>query len=778
MTAPELQVQFDPAAARFGASRSQKRLEDDRLLAGKGLFSDDRELPGEAWLVLLRSPHAHANVRAVELSACRAAPGVLAAWAMGDLRADGVRAIPFPPLFKRADGSPMAAPPRTPLAEERVFYVGQPVVAVVAQTRAQAQDAAELAAVEYEALPCVVDARRALAPGAALVWPEASGNVAAEAAYGDAAATEKAFAAAAHVTEIELHNQRLVAMAMEPRACLAVFEGGRTTLYTQNQTPTGARELLGAVFGAPHEDFRVVVGDIGGGFGMKTGLTPEDALVCYAARRLGRPVRWRAERSEDFLAAHMGRDQHFKAALALDRDGRILALRMELLGNIGAVPVGSSAIIPLALGPKVQTTVYRVPAVHYRSKAVLTHTMATGAYRGAGRPEANYLMERLIEKAAREMKIDRVALRRRNLLRPDEFPYRTHLGDVYDVGAFERILDGALAAADWNGFEARREQSRRQGLLRGRGLAVYLEWTGAIPTETVDIEVGADGTVTVYSGTQAMGQGLETSYTQLVAEVLGIEAPAIRIVQGDTDRANGVGSVGSRSAFVGGSAVVAAGRKVIVRGKELAAEALEASPQDLEFREGAFHIAGTDRAVTLAALAGRQAERRFRVSATETPSTPSWPNGAQVCEVEVDPDTGEVRLARFTSCDDIGRIINHAIVEGQVHGGIAQGAGQALWEQAAYDAQSGQLLSGSLMDYCVPRADQFPPMHATFDESIPARTNLLGVKGCGELGTIGSAPAVVHAVLDALAERGVLHLEMPLTPEKVWRALHGGSAQS
>jgi carbon-monoxide dehydrogenase large subunit len=773
MNAPELQVQFDPASARFGAARSQKRIEDDRLLAGKGLFSDDREFPGEAWLVVLRSPHAHAKIASVDLEACRKAEGVMAAWTMADLRGDGVGPIPFPPAFKRADGSPMAAPPRELLAEGVVRYVGQPVIALVAHTRAQAQDAAELVVVEYEDLPCVTDAVAAIAPGAPLVWPEASGNIAAEAAYGDFSATEEAFAAAAHVTRLELHNQRLIAMAMEPRACIGVVEGGRTTLYTQNQTPTGARELLGAVFRARPEDFRVVNGDIGGGFGMKTGLTPEDALACHAARKLGRPVRWRGERSEEFLGAHMGRDQHFTASLALDRDGRILALRMQMLGNIGALPVGSSAIIPLALGPKVQTTVYRVPAVHYRVKAVLTHTMATGAYRGAGRPEANFLMERLVEKAAREMRLDPVEVRRRNLIAPHEFPWRTHLGDIYDSGNFPRILDEALAAADWKGFEGRRAESQRRGLLRGRGVSVYLEWTGAIPTETVDIEVGADGTVTVFSGTQAMGQGLETSYTQLVIELLGVPAKSIKIIQGDTDRANGVGSVGSRSAFVGGSALVAAGRRLIARGSELAAEALEAAASDIEFHEGRFRIAGTDRSVSLSEIAERQPRKVIRVSATETPSTPSWPNGAQVCEVEVDPDTGEVRLARITSCDDIGRIINHAIVEGQIHGGVAQGAGQALYEQAVYDGASGQLLTGSLMDYCVPRADQFPPLHATFDESIPCRSNLLGVKGCGELGTIGAAPAVVHAVLDALSDKRVLHLEMPLTPEKVWRALHG-----
>src|SRR5919204_3351972 len=768
MSSVPLQVQFDPAAARFGASRSQKRLEDDRLLTGKGRYSDDLELPQQCWLVLVRSPHAHARIRAIDLAALKTAPGVITAWTMAELRADCVGHMPFPPLFKRADGSPMAAPPRTPLAEGEVRYVGQPVVAIVAQTRVQAQDAAELAIVEYEDLPCVVDAKSAIAPGAPLVWPQAPDNVAAEAQYGDAAAVQAAMRSAAHVTEIELHNQRVIAMALEPRACIGVHENGRTTLYTQNQTPTGARELLGAVFRAKPEEFRIIVGDIGGGFGMKTGLTPEDALVCYAARKLGLPVRWRADRAEDFLAAHMGRDQYNKARIALDRDGRILALEVDTLGNIGAVPVGSSAIIPLTLSPKVQTTVYHVPLVHYRVRAVLTHTMATGAYRGAGRPEANFLMERLIEKAAREMKLDPVEVRRRNFIRPEQFPYRTHLADTYDDGNFGSVLDKLLAHADWAGFPARREASARAGKLRGRGLSAYLEWTGALPTETVDIEVNANGEITVFSGTQAMGQGLETSYTQLVTEVLGVPVEKVRIVQGDTDRANGVGSVGSRSAFVGGSAVVAAGRRVIVEGKALAAEALEAAAADIEYSDGRFRIAGTDRAIALAELAARQQRQLLRVSATETPSTPSWPNGAQACEVEIDRETGEVKVAAIASCDDVGRIINHMIVEGQVHGGVAPGAGQALYEQAVYDADSGQLLTGSLMDYCVPRATDLPPVRASFDESVPCKTNLLGVKGCGELGTIGAVPAVVHAVLDAL---DVLDMDMPLTGEKIWRAL-------
>jgi carbon-monoxide dehydrogenase large subunit len=763
-------VQFDPESARFGSSRTQKRLEDDRLLAGQGLFSDDRRFDNEAALIVLRSPHAHAKILSVDLRGAQSAPGVIAAWTMADLRKDGVGHIPFPPLFKRADGQLMSAPRRTPLAEERAYYGGHPVAAIVAQTRRQAQDAADLVAVEYEELPCVVDPRRAIEPGAPQLWPDAPRNIGAETRYGKPAEVEAAFARAAHVTELELHNQRLIAMAMEPRCSIGVHETGRTTVYTQCQQPTAARDLLAVALGGKPADFRIVNGDIGGGFGMKTGLTPEEVLVAYAAKKLGRPVRWRGDRSEEFLAAHMGRDMHFKAALALDKEGRILALRLHMLGNMGAVPVGSSAMIPLMMVAKVQTSVYRVPAVDYHMQAVLTNTMATGAYRGAGRPEGNYLMERLVEKAAREMGIDPVQMRLKNLLQPADFPYTTHAGEIYDTGDFARMLEGVVKLSDWHGFAARRAESKKRGKLRGRGLSAYLEWTGALPTETVDIEVDAEGNVTVFSGTQAMGQGLETSYMQLITEVLQIPAKGITIVQGDTDRANGVGSVGSRSAFIGGSAVVAAGRTLIARGKELAADALEAAPADIEFRDGRFFIAGTDRSIGLAELAARQAGRRVRVSATQTPSTPSWPNGAQACEVEIDPDTGTVELLRIFSVDDIGRIINHMIVEGQIQGGIAQGVGQALYEQAVYD-DNGQLLTGSLMDYCVPRADQFPPMVNAFDESVPCQTNLLGVKGCGEIGTIGAVPAVVHAVLDALSEFGVSHLEMPLTPEKVWRAL-------
>jgi carbon-monoxide dehydrogenase large subunit len=486
------QTQFDPASARFGSSRSQKRLEDERLLRGKGLYSDDRELPRQAWLAVLRSPHAHARIKSVDTAGAKQAPGVVAVYTGAELKAEGIGHMPFPPVFKRPDGAPMAAPPRTPLALDTAFYVGHPVAAVVAETRAQAQDAAELIAVDYEELPAVTTAAAALEAGAPQLWKDAPGNLSAEVRYGDAQAVAKAIAGAAHVVELEIDNQRVSAMPLEPRSALAEFADGRWTIYTQTQQPTGARELLAAALGTQQDRIRVVVGDLGGGFGMKTGAYPEDALVCFAARKLGRPVKWRGDRSEDFLAAHMGRDQQFRASLALDAEGRALALKVDVLANFGSVPVGSTPLVPMMVGPKVATSVYRIPLVDYRVRGVLTNTMATGAYRGAGRPEANFLIERLMDAAARKLKLDPAEIRRRNFIAPDAFPHRTFLGDTYDGGAFARILEQVRAAADWDGFEKRKEASRKKGKLRGRGLASYLEWTGALPTETVDIVAAAD----------------------------------------------------------------------------------------------------------------------------------------------------------------------------------------------------------------------------------------------------------------------------------------------
>ncbi|HXC38572.1 MAG TPA: xanthine dehydrogenase family protein molybdopterin-binding subunit [Burkholderiales bacterium] len=766
---------FNPDAARFGASRSQKRVEDDRLLTGQGVFSDDRRFANEAALVVLRSPHAHARIASIDASAARAAPGVLAVYTGADLA--GLSAIPILRMFKRSGGEPAAFPPRYALARDVARYLGEPVAAVVAETRLASQDAAELIAVEYEELPVVVDPRQAVRPGSAVVWPEAGDNVAAESRIGNPAAVEEAFKRAAHVTGIELHNQRVIINAMEPRCAIAVHDAGRTTLYTQNQTPTGLRRSLAEVFHENPDDFRVVIGDVGGGFGLKTSLAQEEAVCVWAARQLGRPVRWRADRSEEFLNTHHGRDQHFKAQLALDADGRCLAMKSESLGNVGSVTVQSAAMIPLFVGPKVQTSVYHVPAVDYHIRAVLTNTVSTGAYRGAGRPEANFIMERVLQKASMEMGIDPVEMRRRNFVTPAMLPYTTHLGEVYDSGDFARMLDGVLEVSDWKGFPARRQEAARRGKLRGRGLAVCLEWTGATLAETVNMRVSGDGSVAVFVGTQGIGQGLETTVTQLVAEVLQIDTASIRVVQGDTDQANGGGAVGSRTAFVGGSAVVSAGHKVVAQGKDLAAKELEAAADDVEYRNGRFAIAGTDRSIGLFELAGRQAEARLHVAVTENSGAPSWPNSAMVVEVEIDPATGVVKVVAVSSRDDIGRIINLPIVQGQIHGGVAQGVGQALMEQAVYDPDSGQLLTGSFMDYCMPRASDFPHIASTFDESVPCLTNLLGAKGVGEIGTIGAVPATVHAVIDALADYGVTHIEMPITSEKVWRIIQGGKQE-
>ncbi len=767
-------LQFNPEAARFGASRSQKRIEDDRLLTGRGLYSDDRRFADEAVLVVLRSPHAHARIVSIDAAKALAAPGVVAVWTGADLAAGGVKAIPVPSSFKRSGNRPSAFPPRYPLARGVACHVGEPIAAVVAETRLQAQDAAELVEVEYEELPVVVDPLRAVQPGAPLVFAEADGNVAAQVRIGNAQAAEEAFKRAAHVTVLESHNQRVIVNALEPRAAIAVHEGGRTTIYAQNQNAGAMRQIMKEVFGGELTDYRVVIGDIGGGFGLKIGLAQEEALTVWASRQLGRPVRWRADRSEEFLSTPHGRDQFCKASLALDKDGRILALKTEAIGNLGSTPVTAAISIPMFVGPKVQTSVYHVPVVDYDIRGVLTNVVTSGAYRGAGRPEANYFMERVLQKAAVEMGIDPVEMRRRNFITPAMLPYKTHMNEVYDAGEFEKMLDQVLALADWEGFPARREEAKRRGKLRGRGLATYLEWTGGALTETVNMKVNADGTVAVLVGTQAIGQGLETTVVQLVAEVLQVDVGAVRVIQGDSDQVTGGGAGGSRTAFVGGSAVVAAGHKMVNEAKNLAASELEAAASDVEYERGRFRIAGTDRSVGIFELAGKQPQRQIHVAATENPGGPSWPNGAQVMEVEIDTDTGVVRLASVTSVDDIGRIINLPIVEGQIHGGVAQGVGQALLERSVHDPETGQLLTGSFMDYVMPRAADFPHMNSTFDESVPCKTNLLGAKGVGEIGTIGSVPAVVHAVIDALADYGVTHLEMPITSEKVWRVLQGG----
>jgi carbon-monoxide dehydrogenase large subunit len=543
--------------------------------------------------------------------------------------------------------------------------------------------------------------------------------------------------------------------------------------------PGGARNTLAnEILHLPVEKVRVVVGDVGGGFGMKTGLYPEDAVVAWAARQLGRPVKWCAERSDEFLAATHGRDLVSHAELALAADGRILALRIRSDANVGAYATPTAVAIQLVVGPWVQTSIYDIPAIDFDFRAFLTNTAPTGAYRGAGRPEAIYIIERLLDAAARRLGIEQAEIRRRNMIRPEQMPYRNPMAQTYDSGHFESIMDQALELADWQGFDARAAQSKARGRLRGRGIATFLEWTGGNAfEERVTVSVAADGFIEIFSATQAMGQGIATSYAQLAVDVFQVPIERIRIVQGDTDRGTGFGSAGSRSLFTGGSAVSVASRETVRKAQDLAAEALEAAPEDIEYERGQFRIVGTDRAIDLFDLAGRQPGRLIHIDSTSSVEGPSWPNGCHICEVEIDPESGQVAVLDYSSVNDVGRVVNPTIVRGQLDGGAVQGLGQALCEQVAYEPGSGQLLSASFLDYALPRAGIVERFRTEMDQSIPCKTNPLGVKGVGELGTIGATPCVVNAVVDALWRAGAgeraLSLQMPLTPERVWQALNG-----
>lgn len=763
---------------RFGGVQPRGRVEDLRLMTGRDRFVDNLHVDGALHLVFLRSPHPHAEIAGIDASAAKAAPGVVAVLTGADLAAQGVEPYAMPVPLKRPDGAPMSVPPRQPLATGRVRFVGEAVAAVIAETRMAALDAAELIAVEYRELPAITDIESALAPGAPEIWPGAPGNIAAELRHGEKDATAAAFAAAAHVTRRRLVNNRLVPAAMEPRAALAEFdaESGRVTLHACTQNPTAVRQFLAQhVLKCAPEQVRVVVRDIGGGFGMKSHLYPEDGAVAFAARMLRRPVRWCAERGEEFLAGSQGRDQISEAELALDAEGRILGLRVHTRANMGAVLAPASAAVPLVLGPKVITSVYHVPVFDILCQAVLTNTVTVGPYRGAGRPEAVYLMERLIDAAGREMGIEPAEMRRRNLVPPSAMPYGNRAGETYDCGDFAGMLERCLARADWDGFAARRAEAARRGRLYGRGLGLYIEWTGANQfTEKVTVLVEAEGRVVVRSATQAMGQGLETVYAELAAAALQIPRERIEIVQGDTDLVQGFGSMASRSLFTGGSAVRAGALRTIEECRRLAAEMLEAAEADIAYEAGRLRIVGTDRSIGLFELAAARPERRVEVVETNTVQGGTWPNGAHVCEVEIDPETGVARIARYTTVDDVGRPMNEAIVLGQVQGGIAQGIGQALMEHCIYDRASGQLLTGSFMDYAMPRADDLPGLDCSLDLSVPTARNPLGAKGCGESGTVGALATVMNAIVDALAGRGVSHIDMPATPERIWRALHGG----
>jgi carbon-monoxide dehydrogenase large subunit len=765
---------------RFGSGQAVSRVEDAALLTGRGQFTDDMAPAGTKVLAFLRSPYAHARILSIDTTAARAMPGVAAVITSAELLAAGVKALPHAAAFKRADGSAAVSPPRFPLALEVIRFAGEAVAAVVADTREQARDALEAIAFEVEELPAVTALTDAVAAGAPQLWHEAVGNIAAEARYGNAAATEAAFAAAAHVVTLDpLVNQRLAPASIEPRTVLASHDtaSGRLTIRLSSQMPTGVRNLLAdTVLGMPQDKIRVVVGDVGGGFGMKTGLYPEDAVVAFCARQLACPVLWTADRSEEFLSAIHGRDIHTRAQLALDANGRVQAFRVHNLANVGAFATPTGVAIQLLIGPWVLSSIYDIQTVDFHFKAVLTNTAPTGAYRGAGRPESIYIIERLMDAAARQLGIDGAELRRRNMIRPEQMPSTNPMGQVYDTGQFEKVLDQGLALADWSGFEARAAQSRARGRVRGRGIATFLEWTGGNALEErVTVNVRPDGIIELISATQAMGQGLATTYSQLAVDIFGVPLDRIRVIQGDTDLANGFGSAGSRSLFTGGTAVTVASERTIERARSLAAEALEVGEPDLEYRQAAFRVVGTDRQIGLFELAARQPEQKIVIDSSVAVSGPTWPNGCHICEVEIDPDTGETEVAAYASVNDVGRVVNPTIVRGQLDGGALQGIGQALCEHLVYDPESGQMLSGSFLDYTMPRADLRVPFLTEMDESTPCKNNPLGVKGVGELGTIGATPAVVNAVVDALARAGVdtrAHpVQMPLTAERVWRAL-------
>ncbi len=773
-------------ATRFGSGHSVARMEDDALLRGQGRFTDDLlaavpDVPDSALshLVFLRSPHAHARIVSIDASTAGAMPGVLLIITGQDMVDAGCKPMAGVAGFARAAGAPLVSTVRRPLAHERVRFVGEPVVAVVAQSRELARDAAEAVLVEYEELPAVTELPEALA-GKALLCDGVSDNIVAETRFGKPDEAAQAFAAAAHVVKLDLIHQRLAALTIEPRVVLASWHAAdaRLVVRMSSQMPSGARNSIADVIGLDRKSVRVVVGDVGGGFGMKTGAYPEDIATAFCAHKLKRSVKWLADRSEEFLATTHGRDLYTRAEMALDVSGKVLALRVHSDANVGAYPTGTGVAIQLLIGPWVQTGVYDIQTIDYHFRAVMTNTMSTAAYRGAGRPEAIYTIERLMDEAARQIGMDRTALRRRNFVAPEQFPYKNAMGQVYDVGAFESVMDQGLNLADWSGFEARAAESAKRGKWRGLGLATFLEWTGGNQMEErVTISVQADGAIEVFSAVMPMGQGIATTLAQLVVDAFGVPIEKVRVILGDTDRGDGFGSAGSRSLFTGGSAMKIGAERTIAHGKALAAKQFEASEQDIVYAAGRFAVAGTDLSMGLFELAAQQPEQRIFMDSTSAAAGPSWPNGCHVCEVELDPATGEVAVISYASVNDVGRVVNPTIVRGQLDGGAVQGIGQALQEAVVYDAQTGQLLTGSLMDYTAPRAADSPLFKTEMDQSVPSKNNPLGVKGVGELGTIGATPAVVNAVADALARAGrgdlAPRLQMPLSSARVWELLQG-----
>ncbi len=771
-----------------------KRKEDFRFLTGNGQYTDDIVLPQQSYGCFVRSPHAHARIKSIDKSAALASPGVIAVLTGDDMAADKVGGLPCGWLIHSIDGTPMKEPPHPVIAQGKARHVGDQVALVVAETLMQAKDAAEKVEVDYEELPAVVNAADAAA-ATTLVHDDVPANTCYTWGHGDKAATDAAFAKAAHVTTLEIVNNRLIPNAIEPRAVNASYarQDDSYTVYVANQNPHVERLLMGAfVLGLPESRLRIIAPDVGGGFGSKIFLYPEDVALTWASKKVGRPIKWTAERSESFLTDAHGRDHVTKAELALDSDGKFLAMRVHTTANMGAYLSTFASSVPTILYATLLAGQYATPAIYAEVKAVFTNTAPVDAYRGAGRPEATYVVERLVEAAAHELKTDPAELRRKNFIR--QFPYATPVGLTYDTGDYEPCLARAQELADVKGFPARRDEAKQRGKLRGLGYSCYIEACGLAPSniagalgaraglfEVGEIRVHPTGTVTVFTGSHSHGQGHETTFAQIVADRLGIALESVEIVHGDTGRVPfGMGTYGSRSLAVGGSAIMKALDKIEAKAKKIAAHLLEASDADIEFSNGVFRVAGTDRTKTFGEVAltayvpHNYPLDKLEPGLNETRSTtrPTSPTvGPYVCEVEVDPETGESQVVKFTAVDDFGNIINPMIVEGQVHGGIGQGLGQAMLEQCIYDSDSGQLLTGSYMDYAMPRAADLPDFTVETAKGTPCTHNPLGVKGCGEAGAIGSPPAFINALVDALSPLGVKDLQMPATPHRVWQAM-------
>jgi carbon-monoxide dehydrogenase large subunit len=771
---------------KFGIGQPVRRSEDPKLVRGEGCYADDFNRPRQAYAVIVRSREAHGVIRAISTDAAKAMPGVLGVYAAADLSAYGPLKCNMP--LKSRDGSPIRYTPRPALAGDKVRFVGDPVVCVVAETVAQAKDAAEAVAIDIEPLPVALTPADAVKPGAPLVFDAVPNNIALDYHYGDAAKVADAFAKAKHVTRLETSNQRMVVNAMEPRAAIGEFDSanGKWTLYSTSQGVHGMKTSLMDILSAPADKVRVVTGQVGGSFGMKASVYPEYVCILHAARLLGRPVKWTDERSGSFVSDHHGRAQDMVVEIAFDENAHILALRLTGYGNMGGYLAQFGPLLPTGNQVKNLASIYRTPLIEVATKCVFTNTNFVSAYRGAGRPEGNYYVERTLDLAASELGIDRLDLRKRNMIRKGDLPFKAASDMTYDCGDFLGVLKQALDAADYAGFNKRKRESRKRGVLRGIGIGCYLEVTAAPGKELGAVHFEPDGTVTIVTGTLDFGMGHATTYAQILTDLIGVPFDLIRMVEGDSDRmAFGGGSGGSRSVMFVGAALTESAAIIIERGKQIASHVLEASASDIEFKAGRFVIAGTDRSIALLELAARLrgglklpegAPNSLDVDHVVKDPVPSaFPNGCHVAEVEVDPETGAAQVVRYSAVNDLGTIVNPLLVEGQIQGGVVQGLGQVLLENAVYDSD-GQFVTGSFMDYAMPRAHDVPMINV-LSHPVPTKSNPLGAKGCGEAGTSGGLPSVANAVIDALSEYGIRHLEMPMTPARIWQAIQDAKAK-